>query len=195
MLFVLMSGVVLSAFCSLFVGAEYSDGTIRNKIAVGHSRAAVYLANLVTCSAAGVLICLGYIRDGRNWPAGGGLCLILRSLFQILSAKQEQSRGGAGGDDGQAQQGHPPELFHGTRRYLEALACGHAMFLISFLTARLGEPEFTVVYDELGRDAAGMIPNPGYLQPIPRSYRRAGSTGRPPPCSGPSPACCGWFPR
>ena len=61
MLFVLMSGVVLSAFCSLFVGAEYSDGAIRNKIAVGHSRAAVYLANLVTCSAAGVLICLGYI--------------------------------------------------------------------------------------------------------------------------------------
>ena len=61
MLFVLLSGVVLSAFCSLFVGAEYSDGVIRNKLAVGHSRAAVYLANLAVCSAAGALVCLGYI--------------------------------------------------------------------------------------------------------------------------------------
>ncbi len=61
MLFALMSGVVLSAFCSLFVGAEYSDGTLRSKITAGHSRAAVYLANLLTCSAAGVLVCLGYI--------------------------------------------------------------------------------------------------------------------------------------
>ena len=29
-----------------------------------------------------------------------------------------------------------------------------------------------MVYDELGRDAAGMIPNPGYLQPIPRAVCR-----------------------
>lgn len=61
MIFVLLSGVVLSAFCSLFVGAEYSDGVIRNKLAVGHARASVYLANLMVCSAAGVLACLSYI--------------------------------------------------------------------------------------------------------------------------------------
>lgn len=60
-IFALMSGVVLSAFCSLFIGAEYSDGAIRNKISVGHSRAAVYLANLTVCAAAGVLACLAYI--------------------------------------------------------------------------------------------------------------------------------------
>ena len=61
MIFALLSGVVLSAFCSLFIGAEYSDGAMRNQIAVGHSRAAVYLANLAVCSAAGVLVCCGYI--------------------------------------------------------------------------------------------------------------------------------------
>lgn len=61
MIFALLSGVVLSAFCSLFIGAEYSDGTMRNKLAAGHSRAAVYLANLLTCGAAGALVCLGYI--------------------------------------------------------------------------------------------------------------------------------------
>ena len=61
MIFALLSGVVLSAFCSLFIGAEYSDGAMRNKIAVGHSRAAVYISNLTVCAAAGVLACLGYI--------------------------------------------------------------------------------------------------------------------------------------
>ena len=61
MIFALLSGVVLSAFCSLFIGAEYSDGAMRNKIAVGHSRAAVYISNLTVCAAAGVLACFGYI--------------------------------------------------------------------------------------------------------------------------------------
>lgn len=61
LLFALITGVVLSAFVSLFVGAEYSDGTIRCKILAGHSRGAIYLANLLTCAAAGVLLCLGYI--------------------------------------------------------------------------------------------------------------------------------------
>ena len=61
MIFALMSGVVLSAFCSLFIGTEYSDGAMRNKIAVGHSRAAVYFSNLVVCAIAGVLVCCGYI--------------------------------------------------------------------------------------------------------------------------------------
>lgn len=61
MIFVLVSGVVLSAFCSLFIGAEYSDGTMRNKITVGHSRAAVYVSNLIVCALAGVLVCFGYI--------------------------------------------------------------------------------------------------------------------------------------
>lgn len=57
----LMPGIVLSAFCSLFVGGEYSGGTIRNKITVGHTRDAVYLASLCTCIAAGGLACLAYI--------------------------------------------------------------------------------------------------------------------------------------
>ncbi|MDE7219069.1 MAG: ABC transporter permease [Oscillospiraceae bacterium] len=61
MIFALLSGVVLSAFCSLFTGSEYSDGTMRNKVAVGHSRTAVYLSNLAVCAAAGVLACCGYI--------------------------------------------------------------------------------------------------------------------------------------
>lgn len=58
---VLISGVVCSAFCAVFVGTEYSDGTLRNKITAGHKRWEICLANLVTSAAAGVLICLGYV--------------------------------------------------------------------------------------------------------------------------------------
>ena len=83
MIFVLMSGVVLSAFCSLFVGAEYSDGVMRNKIAVGHSRAAVYFSNLVVCGAAGVLVCCGYIVPmmAVGIPLLGPFTMSVRSLL------------------------------------------------------------------------------------------------------------------
>lgn len=51
---------VCAIFCSLFLGTEYSDGTIRNKIIVGHSRKAIYLSNLIVCSAAALLMSCAY---------------------------------------------------------------------------------------------------------------------------------------
>lgn len=54
-------GLVAAIFISLFVGSEYSDGTIRNKLVVGHSRLRIYLANLIVCSIASILISLSYI--------------------------------------------------------------------------------------------------------------------------------------
>ena len=44
----LFIGVLASVFCSLFIGTEYSDGTIRNKVVVGQKRSAIYLSNLIT---------------------------------------------------------------------------------------------------------------------------------------------------
>ena len=59
--FVPFIGIIGAAFISLFVGAEYSDGTIRNKIVIGHSRTGIYLANLITAAAAMLTMCLLYI--------------------------------------------------------------------------------------------------------------------------------------
>lgn len=57
---IILAPIVFSVFCSLFIGTEYSDGTIRNKIVVGHTRRAVYLANLIVCTAANLIIFAAY---------------------------------------------------------------------------------------------------------------------------------------
>lgn len=51
-------GIILSVLCSLFVGTEYSDGTIRNKLIVGHTRTGIYFSNFILCMFAAVLMYL-----------------------------------------------------------------------------------------------------------------------------------------
>lgn len=46
----------LAAFVPLYIGTEFNDGTIRNKLVAGQGRWAVYLANLVTAVIAGWLL-------------------------------------------------------------------------------------------------------------------------------------------
>ena len=46
--YTLVIGVLCAVFCSLFLGTEYSDGTVRNKLMIGHRRSAIYLSNLIT---------------------------------------------------------------------------------------------------------------------------------------------------
>lgn len=43
-------------FISLFLGTDYSNGTIRNKLMIGSTRTRIYLSNLVTTAAGGLLI-------------------------------------------------------------------------------------------------------------------------------------------
>lgn len=52
---------VISVFISIFVGTEYSDGTIRNKLTVGHSRRNIYLSKIIVCAVADILIHILYI--------------------------------------------------------------------------------------------------------------------------------------
>lgn len=53
--------ILLSALAALFIGSEYSDGTMRNKLIVGHKRSNIYMADLIAVIAAGFLLCLAYI--------------------------------------------------------------------------------------------------------------------------------------
>ena len=53
--------VIQAVFISLFIGTEFSEGTIRNKLTVGHTRSAIYVSNLITCSAVSLFYHLIYI--------------------------------------------------------------------------------------------------------------------------------------
>ncbi len=48
-------GLYAAFFTSMFLGTEYSDLTIRNKLIVGHSRSEVFFANLFTCLIAAAI--------------------------------------------------------------------------------------------------------------------------------------------
>ena len=59
--FAFLVPIVFSLFTALFVGSEYSDGTIRNKITVGHMRHNIYLSKLTVCVTAGISLCIAYL--------------------------------------------------------------------------------------------------------------------------------------
>ena len=58
---VIYIGLVMAVFCSFYVGTEYADGTLRNKLVVGHSRGEIYLSNLVVVFVAGLLFTMTHI--------------------------------------------------------------------------------------------------------------------------------------
>lgn len=53
--------IIAAVIIGNFIGAEYGFGTIRNKLAVGHARAAIYFADYIVCLSAVLMILLvGY---------------------------------------------------------------------------------------------------------------------------------------
>lgn len=87
-------GVLVSVFISQFVGTEYSDGTIRNKIVTGQSRNHIYLTELfggavmtVTVWIVSILtmVLLGFLLfDGFRMNMGHLMMLTILSLFSCL---------------------------------------------------------------------------------------------------------------
>lgn len=72
-------GIVMAVFVSVFLHAQYSDHTIRNKIMVGHRRSHIYLADYLTCLGAGWLMCATYHLTGLL----AGLLLIGSEMLEI----------------------------------------------------------------------------------------------------------------
>lgn len=84
--YILIIGIFMSIFTTLFIGLEYASGTIRNKIIVGNSRIKIYITNLVISIIAGILMQLVYMIFvtiiGGN--ALGGLKMSLSQFGLIL---------------------------------------------------------------------------------------------------------------
>lgn len=73
--------ILNSVLAALFVGSDYSDGTLRNKLIAGHRRSSIYLANLITCCCAGMLLSIAFI------VPQGALGLLLGEQIQSAPAK------------------------------------------------------------------------------------------------------------
>lgn len=54
-------GAVIAAFSGFYIGADYSDRTLRNKIAVGCSRSNIYFSNLIVVVVTGILFVITQI--------------------------------------------------------------------------------------------------------------------------------------
>ena len=50
------TAIIPAVLISLFLGTEYSDKTIRNKLIIGHTRTNIYLADFMTCFAGSVIM-------------------------------------------------------------------------------------------------------------------------------------------
>ncbi len=73
-------GAIYAVFICMFLGTEYSDGTIRNKIVTGHTRRDIFLANYFCCLSACLMITAG-------WLLGSVPGIFLIGMFQMSAGK------------------------------------------------------------------------------------------------------------
>ena len=68
-------GIGFAVVISVYVGTEYSDGTIRNKLIVGRRRLDIYLASMAVCALGSVFIALlaAAVTAAVGYPLFGGL--------------------------------------------------------------------------------------------------------------------------
>lgn len=151
--------ILAAVFCSLFIGREYSDGTIRNKVIAGHTRAAIYFSNLIVCAVADVLMCLAFIVPallvgipllGFLTPATDVLIGVLCSLAMSVALSS---------------------IFNMTAMLIQnKAAVGIICILIAFamlfggleIRTKLSMSEFNVTYTTLdnGEELREVLPNP-----------------------------------
>lgn len=161
------SCVVFAFFCCLFTGTEYSDGTIRNKLIVGHSRTGVYFTNYVTNAIAGVLmvisgmaavLAVGISMYGFNeWPEITSM-LLLDGFLLVLSATAVYTM--------------LAMLIQNKAICVTACLLGTfvLLFLSSYLIIRLSAPEFENIYSMVDGEIV-VVDTMKNLHYLPESWR------------------------
>lgn len=161
--YIVFYGIIQSIFTSLFIGTEYSDGTLRNKLVVGHSRLAVYVSLWILSASAGLILCLlslffGILvglplLNGFQSSAQDILCLLLghlgliiaySSIFTLIALLCQNKAASA---------------------VISLLLAFILLFVGVYISAKLSEPP---VYSNVYMTETGVteeeVPNPNYLE-------------------------------
>ena len=62
--YVLFIAFLIPIVCAMFIGTDYADGTLRNKMVCGHSKNSLYLSNLILCSVGSLIMCTAAVVPG-----------------------------------------------------------------------------------------------------------------------------------
>lgn len=159
-------GIFTAIFAALFLGTEYSDGTIRNKLVIGHSRASVYLSSLAVCFISSLLVSLAstLITFAVGIPLFGlpqtpSLSIVLNYVYGILMVA--------------ALSGIFTLLsMLISNKPVSSVICTVGIFVLMFLTVliiqRLNAPEMISGGYEMTVDGSVLpqepVPNPYYLR-------------------------------
>lgn len=54
-------GAFLALVISMFLGTEFSEGTIRNKLCIGHKRSHIFLSNFISCALAAIVLAVVWL--------------------------------------------------------------------------------------------------------------------------------------
>jgi ABC-type transport system involved in multi-copper enzyme maturation permease subunit len=161
--YAMLIGLLLSVFLPLFFGSEYSDGAIRNKLAAGHTRLAVYLSNLTAAVSTAVLFCGACIlcTMAAGVPLLGGPkypgLLLKTTLLSLLMAAAWCAL-------------YTAVIMNCSRKAASAVSC-MLLYLLLFMVAtwvfaKLDAPEFWPSYELIdGEMVSEMVRNPAYLLP------------------------------
>ena len=168
--------LAMPAFCGIFLGAEYADGTLRSKLAAGIPRWKVYTANLMLAAVVSLAFSAAAILPGLalGIPLVGGFHLSAQALAAYLVCSCAVGVAAASVSTMLAML-VPNRAVGLVVSILLALAL---LFVGQSLMAALLEPELVqestqivengqVAY--LTKYGAPMVPNPNYLQGVSRA--------------------------
>ena len=164
--YAIIIGLPIAVYVSLFLGTEYSDGTIRNKLVVGHTRRDIYLSHLFTNIVGGLSMLLASLLGGLvgipflgTWKIGKMvLVFLLISVLFIISYAAIFTLIGMLCSNKAISAVLTILLFLGL------------MYFAMYLDYRLSEPEIIngLIITQEGMQMGDPSPNPRYLTGIKR---------------------------